>query len=319
MEKIKIKGSAKRLSPAAPMLVTAVTALLLLPLRILQLANNTDLVTGFFERRDVFVYLFFVLAVAAPLLTTALSFFCGNMPSEKQADGVRPLSGIASLAMGAAFGLTAYRLFTTLNAAAETAGLSVYAAAKLNGELRPFLEMIFASVAVAAFVLYAVACFCGRRGWLRFVGLLFLAAPLWGICRVITYFTRTISYLVVGELFVELYAAVFLMLFLFCFARLVTETGSKGAVWTVVASGLVSALFCLLASVPRLITSAADIGTVAGYAIDWVYVAGALFSVVGVLSTVLKGVREEPEEEEPASAAEEEGDGDIEVKPFTIE
>ncbi len=317
MKKIKVKGSLANLTPAAPMIVAAVAAAVLLPLRIWQLFANTDLATGFFLEKNVFVYTFYIVAVAASVVIAVLSVLCGKMPGSAPAEVRATFSGIASLLLAAGFGYTVLPLLSDLQSTAVSSGLGLIESAKLNGGFRDMLEMLMSAVAMIAYVLYAVSCFTGKRRWLKYTAVLFLAGPMWGVFRILSYFSYTISYLVAAELFCELYAALFLMLFLFCHARFVTRTGADGNTWTVVASGLISALFCALASIPRLFTSVVGAGAVEGFGMDWLFAAGAIFSLTAVLSCVFKGVADKkPEEQIPESAGD---DGSIPVLPFTVE
>ena len=104
MKKIKIKGALANLSPSVPMLVALVGAVLLLPLRIWQLAANTDLQTGFFIERNAFVYVFFIAVVLISVAVLLLSYLCGKMPGGALAQVKRPVSGVFALLLGLAFG-----------------------------------------------------------------------------------------------------------------------------------------------------------------------------------------------------------------------
>lgn len=317
MKKIKIKGAVSKLTPAAPMIVAAVAAAVLLPLRIWQLSVNTDMATGFFLERDAFVYIFYILAVAVSLAVAVLSFLCGKMPGSNPPEVRAVFTGIASLVLAAGFGYTVLPILSEMQQASMQTGLGFFEAAKLNGNLRDVLEMVLSALAMVAYVLYAVSCFTGKRAWLKYTAVLFLAAPMWGVFRILSYFSVHTSYLVCAELFSELYAALFLMVFLFCYARFVTHTGDTGNTWTVVASGLLSTLFCALASIPRLFTDIVGIGSVEAYGMDWLYAAGFVFSLTAVLSCVFRGASDlSPEERVPEAAGE---DGNIPVEPFSVE
>ena len=314
-KKKTLRGTVKTMPPRVPMLCALVVTVLLLVLRIWQLTSNTNMETGFFLERNFFVYLFFVVAVAGSLATLVLSFLCGKMPSNEMSEIKRPLSGIASLAMAAGFGYETMQLFSSLQSEAIE-GLSLYESCSANGTILPFLEVIFGAVPALCLVLYTAACFVGKYTWLKFPAVLLLAGPLWGFCRVVSYFTITTSYLVNAELFCELYAAVFMMLFLFYFARLVTGTSAEPIAWLTVGMGLVAAMMCLLASVPRMVCALLGAGVVQDYTVDGIYLAGCFFCIVIVLSTVIKGV---PDRVEAAPIADADDGGDIPVEPFTVE
>lgn len=322
MKKIQLKGAVKGMPVVAPMLAMFVGMIILVPLRIAQLFNNTDMTTGFFLERGAGVYVFYSVAVLVVLAVAVLCFVCGQMPSHAVAQVRRPGLGIASVALAAAFGGQSINALSAMMQESRLAGLSVYEFCVGNGTVRSLFEAILGCVTMLALALLAIACITGKTKWLRFPAVLFLAAPLWGTLRVIFYFTHTISYLVVAELFCEMYATIFLMLFLFAIARFFTETGSEGGTWTVLATGLLSALFCMLASAPRLVSSIAGNGTVEGFELNFIFAMGALFSVFAVSSVLKHGIApkeettEESNEADPALVGE---DTEIPVEPFSAE
>lgn len=321
MKKIKIKGSVKSLPVAAPMLAAFAAMLVLVPIRTVQMFNNTDMTTGFFLERNALVYIFFILAVVSTLTVVALSFVCGQMPSHEVAQIRRIDVGIASIALGSAFGTQSLNDLLAMMRESKAAEMSVYAFCVNNGTVRNFFEALLGVVTMVALALLGLALFLGKTKWLKYPAVLFLAAPLWGALRVIFYFTHSISYLVVAELFCELYATIFLMLFLFAVARFFTETGSVGGTWTVIAGGLLSAVFCMLASAPRLISYMAGNGMVEGFGLNLIFGMGALFSVLTVISVYRHGIapKEETAETVETDPALVDENTEIPVEPFTAE
>ena len=303
------------------MLAMLIGLFVLLPLRISQLFNNTDMTTGFFLERGVSVYVFYIVAVLTVLVVVALCFVCGQMPSHEVKQVRRPGLGIASVALAAAFGAQSINDLSAMVEQSQFAGLSVYEFCVGNGTVRNFFEALLGCVTMVALTLLAVASVTGVTKWLRFPAVLFLAAPLWGTLRVIFYFTHTTSYLVLAELFCELYATIFLMLFLFSIARFFTETGSEGGTWVVFATGLLSTLFCMLASGPRLISSIAGNGTVEGFGVNLIFAMGTLFSALAVTSVLRHGVatKEETGETEKTLSALIDENAEIPVEPFSAE
>lgn len=300
----------KAIGVKAPLFTAIAAAVVLTVLRCFQLAKNTDLSTGFFVERDALVYLFFILAAVASLAVIAMTFLSANMPSHELTEGKRPVTAVGSVLLAAAFGFESLKMLGNMQNEILVPGMSLYESSVANGTFRSLLEAIFGIIAMVAFAILSVACITGSYKWLRFPAVLFLAAPLWGILRVISYFTYTLSYLVAAELFCEMYAAICLMLFLFCLARYFTHTGIEDGTWTVLASGLLSFVFCLLASAPRILVGAAE-----GFEVDLIFAAGAVFSIAAVSGVIRKAVPVNPVEEATDNA----GDDVIPVEPFTTE
>ena len=76
---------------------------------------------------------------------------------------------------------------------------------------------------------------------------------LWGIARLLGHFSRTISYLRVSDLFLNIMSMVLLLLFFMAAAQVISGVNAEKKMWRLVAVGLPAAAFLLLAFLPRLV------------------------------------------------------------------
>lgn len=216
----------------------------------------TDSETGFFlDRTDITVYLFYIILVAGVLLITLLSYLSargGNLPGGEVFRKRDIVGGILSLGTAAFLGFRAYDIYSELAGIAESYGVSLFAASKLeHHNVFYFGQLIFAALGALWLIYYAVSRFAGKDFCTK-LRVLSLAPAVWGACRVIEFFTVTISYLNVAELFCDIFTAVLGMIFLFCLARCAADVEGDNAVWSVFASGLSLAVVGISAQAIRI-------------------------------------------------------------------
>ena len=78
---------------------------------------------------------------------------------------------------------------------------------------------------------------------------------LWAFAETLGFFSVTVSYIKISQLFLAIYSAAFLMLFLFENARVTTGIGRKAALWFYYATGIIAAGFCVATGVPALLAA----------------------------------------------------------------
>lgn len=288
---------------SAPMFGVFSLALLLgLPLRAYQFIRVIEPVTGFYKEANPSITLLYALL----LLTLPIIFlssylnksFIGFRKEEKKSI-VLGLSGLYvavalvmdSIAMANNFNILYYGARSDIQNpnSQEIASLTMRA-----GAIPMLMEAIFASIAALFFIFVAIGFFRGKNSWEN-LRLLALSPLLWAIFRILHRFMRTISFLRVSDLFLELLALVFLMLFFLSFAQLMGRVNFKGADWRLVAYGLNAAFMCLLCFVPRFamsITGHSDrLAVLSGP--EQIDLALAVFIIVFVLNKIRFTVRKE--------------------------
>lgn len=250
--------------PIKPNGITAVKVLIafavmfvpVIAMKAYHMLKFTDPATGFFyNRTDITVYIYYAITVAAVLILCALSYFSargGNLPKGKVFRRRSVVTGVLALGAAACLGYRAYEVYVELSLVAANNQLTLLNASRSTGYNVFFLgQLIFGALGALWLLLYAVARISGKN-FCKKLGILSLAPAVWGACRVIEYFTVTISYLNVAELFCDIFSAVLIMVFLFCLARCAVDIEGDNAVWTVFASGLSAALITLSTQLIRI-------------------------------------------------------------------
>ena len=263
---MKIKGSVKNLKINSALSVALIGTFVALCLRLYQVFNGfIDFETGFFtEENFSTVLLYGVLAVTA-VTVFIVSFLAGKVPHDKLPEGKN--IGVAALSVVFAVGLvvSAVPLFESYMTMSSTydpffAEQSQLSFLMKSGALPKLLEGIFAILSVVYLIVLAF-----RFSGLWIVDLnklkIFALSPLfWATFRMIQRFTRTISFMNVSTLFLELFMIAFMMMFFMYFAQMSSEVNNRCISYKVVAYGLIAGMFAAVVSVPKLLMSLFDEG-----------------------------------------------------------
>lgn len=227
-------------------------AVILLPYRTYQFFSVIEPGTGFFAEYSVNVWLFYALMAVAVAACVIISLVNRKSVGYDLAAGKRPGQGILSLLVAASLVMDCLRCAAQYSELSDLVNLedSVSVAA-------PKVMMVQAIAAVVGAVYFALAgvtYLIGKHNASRFK-ILSLSPVLWCILRLIFRFTRTISYVRVSDLLLELAMISFLMLFFMAYAQLNAGIDSAKLEWKIAGYGLPAALLSLTCFVPRFIVT----------------------------------------------------------------
>ena len=308
---MKIKNSVKGISPDASIILMCVALLIACPVRIFQMLKNIDSVTGFFDDYSniTIIILYGVLAVAAVLIVL-LTFLSGKIPAALAPKGKRIPLAVASALAGAGFFYDAINSYLPSN--------NSISAVIQNAQVTPIfshLQAIFAFLASCYFIVFAISYFSGHSFYKKLK--IFSLAPLaWSVICIFKRITVIISIMRVSELFLEICALIFLMMFFMSFARVASEINSQNSMWSVIACGSVASMFVLSYSIPRimlLITGNSD-SIVAGYPISIAHIGCAVFIIFFLVTVLRKGYTVEDVKEMYAEIEQAQADESIDFK-----
>ncbi|MDR0531006.1 MAG: hypothetical protein LBG83_02950 [Oscillospiraceae bacterium] len=233
-----------------------------LPIRIYQQLYLIE-PTGFwarFEPTQVVLYLLLGLLALAP---GGMAWFAQPRAAldlgrrRRAAEGVAAFAAAASLMVDAVFaGLYALELLNKAPFSA-TAALGAQIVMR-SGGLGAMGEALFALCGAAFFInLALIDLLPNKKIYLN--RLLALAPLFWCVCRILRRFARTISYLRVSDLFLNLCMLVALMLFFLPFAQILSGVNGERRAARLGAAGAAAAALQLLCFLPRAVAWAANI------------------------------------------------------------
>lgn len=246
---MKVKGNTL-LSLKTVKLTSAVLFGLLLALRIYQTFVLTDGETGFFTKNNITVPLMFILSAGAAVVICILCYLIKDFPAGDVRKRKSPLYAGAGLLFAGTLlyeGICSVRLMLS-------AGSGFSAMKEAVGGNVGLIGTVFAFLGAAALVLSVISYV--KTGTLTGkLKIPMLFPVLWAFAETLGFFSVTVSYIKISQLFLAIYSSAFLMLFLFENARVTTGIGRKSALWFFYATGIITAGFCVATGVPALLAT----------------------------------------------------------------
>lgn len=283
---MKIKNSVKGIRPDASIILICIALLVACPVRIFQMLKKIDSVTGFFDNYSnvTIMILYGVLAVAA-ILILILTFLSEKIPASITPKGKRIPLAVASALAAAGFFYDAINSYLPNGESSATLIQNAQSVSVFG-----HLHAIFAFLASCYLIVFAISYFSGRS-FHKKLKILSLAPLAWSIVCIFERITVIISIMRVSELFLEICALVFLMIFFMSFARVASDINAQNSMWSVLACGSIAAMFILSYSIPRImlmLTGNAD-SLVMGYPINLAHIGCAVFILFFIVTVLRKG------------------------------
>ncbi|MCL2195683.1 MAG: hypothetical protein FWB76_07010 [Oscillospiraceae bacterium] len=276
-----------------------------LPVRIWQQLLLVEEYTGFwFDSSHPSVTVLYVFLALPLVLSLVIALLTRRDIEVDLTRRVRKAEGYVSLA-AALFVLVSCVLAMLQAFATDVQGAALLAAV---------LEGIFGLGVVAFFAnLGIVNLFPTSQLYLNRV--LTLMPLLWAIARLLGHFSRTISYLRVSDLFLNIMSMVLLLLFFMAAAQVMSGVNAEKKMWRLAAVGLPAAVFLLLVFVPRMIAAPFNFSPAQDGVLNLADLGAAVFIAVFMLTRVQPKPEEEVEEEIAEEAATEEATEEITEAP----
>lgn len=258
---MKIKGSVKSLKINYAFIIFAVGTALALGVRIFQAFSGIiDFDTGFYTETHVTTPILYLILAFTGIGIFLVSFLSWEIPQEKMPEKRSIPVAIFSVAFAGTLVYDAIiqikSFLSSLNATHSIVmgeSQSVLSQLTKSGALPRLGEGVFAIIS-AVFFLITFFDFVGLKK-VNFSKLRILTvAPLfWATLRMVQRFTRTISFMNVSSLLLELFMIAFMMMFFMYFAQMASEVNNSAISFKVFAYGLIAAMFSAVVSIPKVL------------------------------------------------------------------
>lgn len=236
-------------------LIFAAAAIIALPIRTLQYFTVLESDTGFFSRNDWSVYALGIVSGAAILAFLLLGFIKRKSLDYSLEVTKRPGQGILSFTAAAGFLMNAVEIIVNLM------NSDSFIPEEKTANLILGIQAVFAVFSAIYFVALGTSYLSGKSNGSEY-RLISLAPVIWSTFRLVFRFTRTISYIKVSDLMLEMIMLVFFIIFFMAFAQVNSRVDADNKEWKTAAYGLPAALLALICFVPRfivMITGNADL------------------------------------------------------------
>lgn len=282
-----------------PLLVSLCALLVAVPLRVYQYFKVLEPETGFYSTIDFSVYIIYALlgiavitAIVIPLINKKKMI---TVASVKKSPVFLVLSLIlaVTIIIDSAGQLMSY--FDLYDAAASS-GSTIAEYVKKQGGTLLLLQAVSGAIAAVYFFVSGLSVSLGNSDGSK-LKLLGLTPVLWCIFRLLYKFKRTISFINVSDLLLELFEIVFLMLFFFALTQTVARIDVKTVFWKIFAYGIPAAMFALMCFLPRFILMVTGKSELLNdhYGVSYSDLGAAAYIIYNLLSRA-KAQTSEPEE-----------------------
>lgn len=240
-----------------PLFASLCALLVAVPLRVYQYFKVLESDTGFYAKTDFSVYAIYILLGAAMIISVVIPMINKKkmitVTSVKKSSAFLVISLIlaVTIIIDSAGQLMSY--FDLYDAAASS-GSAVTDYVKNQGGTFLMLQAVSGAAAAVYFFVSGLSVSIGNSDGSK-LKVLALTPVLWCIFRLLYRFKRTISFINVSDLMLELFEIVFLMLFFLAFAQTVSKIDAPAVFCKIYAYGIPAAMFALVCFLPRIIVT----------------------------------------------------------------
>ncbi|MBR1810704.1 MAG: hypothetical protein IJ766_03505 [Clostridia bacterium] len=290
-KKFTLRGAVKTLSPDASLILFGVFTVLMIAIRAYQLMYIFEPDTGFYfiEQKNHFtIPLLYAVAVISFAIYLIVSYISGKTPEGKAPAGKNYYLATASVVFAVTLVADAMLCFSKVFNLYDSAIYPTFKQFLSETKSAPIImEVVCALLAALYFIIVAVSYFTGNQAF-KSSKVLSVAPVCWCIFRLIGRFIRAESFIHTSELFWEMAAATFLMLFFLEFARIMSDVDGKNKLNIAVGFGLCGAASAFMLFFSRIIAYvfAGDAYITESSPIEFCDFGAALLVVIFLLSCV---------------------------------
>lgn len=237
-----------------PLFSTLFAALVCIPLRVYQYCKLINPTTGFYDDKNLsipVVYAVLVISVAVCLIFSYVKH-----------KSIKPVSinysnkGLAAVSLIMALGVAVDTFgilsdYLALFSSSNGSYISVAEYASAQGGTIMLAQVITGALSAVYFIVSGLASF--NKVLLPKLKLFTILPVIWCIFRLLFRFRRTISFVNVSDLLLELFAIVFAMTFFLALAQVIADIDANTVFWKLFAYGFPAVMLSLVCFLPRLI------------------------------------------------------------------
>lgn len=237
---------------------SALAALIIaIPLRVYQYFKILEPETGFYNTVDFSVYAMYILLGAAMIISIVVPIINKKKLTTVNSVKKSPVFLVVSLIFAVTLivdSATQLISYFDLYESAAMLTSSVTEYVKDQGGTLLLLQSISGAVAAIFFFTSGLMATLGNTDCSR-LKILALTPVLWTIFKLLYRFKRTISFVNVSDLMLELFAICFMMLFFFAYAQVISKIDAETVFNKLYSYGVPAVIFTLVCFLPRFIVT----------------------------------------------------------------
>lgn len=240
-----------------PFIASLAALLVAVPIRVYQYLKLINPTTGFFDETDFSIFVLYGIIALAMLICIVISYI-NHKSLQPVAIGKSSKAFLAvSLLMALGTAIDCVSLIAEFSDLADKAPINIsreflFEYISSQGGTLTLIEAVFAAISAFYFVLSGLLSVNNNDSKPRFK-ILALSPVVWCVFRLLYRFKRTIAFINVSDLFIELFSIVMAMVFFLALAQIRSKIDADSIFWKIYAYGLPAAVLALVCFVPRLI------------------------------------------------------------------
>ena len=255
---MSIKGSSSGLNIKSVFLIFSVATVLATAIRVIQTYTIIEADTGFYSKYNATVWLLYAILIMAGIAIFAVPYLVKKIPQSRLPESKNIPLAVFSVLTAVTLVIDMFDSFekfsNVFSAYTPTEQQTMASYMMKTGGAPLVLESICAVLSAVYFLILAIKYFGVKLDTVKFK-LLAVCPVFWATGRIVQRFTRTISFINVSDLLLELFMLAFLMLFLLNLAQVNSNINSRAVMDKVYSYGLISAMLEIVISVPKVIVA----------------------------------------------------------------
>ncbi len=238
----------------APLFVTLVATLIAVPLRVYQYFKLINAETGFYDSKDITIYVIYAVLAVAMIACIAFSYIKNKaLTPVTLGNNSKPFLCVSLImAIGAAIdSFTVLSDYLTLYTENSGNYINVADYVSAEGGTLMLVQAVLGAVSAVYFIVSGISAL--NKNNAPKLKILALFPVIWCIFRLLFRFKRTISFVNVSDLLLEMFMIVFSMMFFLALAQVNSKIDAKTVFWKLFAYGFPAVMFSLVCFLPRII------------------------------------------------------------------
>ncbi len=244
-----------------PLFSTLAALLIAVPLRVYQYLKIINPETGFYDKTDFSVFVVYAVLTVAMVICIAFSYIKHKslQPVNIAVNSKKPYTYlIFSLIMAVGIAvdslsvLADYLSLLTKN----TSYISTSDYVASQGGAIMLIQSVFGLISAIYFIISGITSV--NKNTVLKLKFLAVSPVIWCIFRLLFRFKRTISFVNVSDLLLEMFAIVFAMVFFLALAQVNSKIDAQTVFWKLFAYGFPAVMFSLVCFLPRIILVLTD-------------------------------------------------------------
>lgn len=234
----------------------AASLLVMVPVRIYQYLSIIEPETGFYSVQNFSVYIIYAVMLFSVVFSFITAFAGRKTIALKKVIDAPKVNACAFLLAGIGFASDAVAsiidFIDIYGKYSYNPALTLSKYLSQEGGNIILIQAVFAIIAAVYFALLAGSSFSKKDIAPKF-RVMSLGATIWAVMKLLMMFKTKISFINVSDLFIELFACAFLMLFFFYFAVNLSQVDKGESYYKLFAYGIPGAVFSLACFIPRAV------------------------------------------------------------------